>query len=103
MANTHIERHGKPTFRSILNEVAPKNAVRLMGRARLANKIAKSVRGDSCRQAYAVKVQALLELATRFPEQIRIVNDANTPRFVLVEALAVRFGLHAPARVFGRG
>jgi hypothetical protein len=95
-------RREKRTFCSIVNNAAPENALRLMGRARIANRIAKSQRGKSRERAYAIKTQALLGLTSRFPEQVRIVNDFDTPRFVLVKASMCRFGLHAPAHLFGK-
>jgi hypothetical protein len=93
--------HGHQTFRTILSEVAPENASKLMGRARTANKLAKSFHGRSRARAYAVKSGALLRLATTFPDQVRIVIDLNTPRFVVVQAPAARFGLHVPSRILG--
>jgi hypothetical protein len=95
--------NGKPSFQTILNDVASQNARNLMGRARLANMIAKSLRGSSRARAYAIKSHALLELTTRFPERVRILNDFRTPRFVLVKARRARFGLHAPAELFREG
>jgi hypothetical protein len=94
------QKRGRRNFRNILSRVATQNADRLMGRARLANKLAKSLRGRSRRKAYAVKSETLLELTRRFPERIRIVHDFASPRFVLVQAPRDRFGLHAPAILF---
>jgi hypothetical protein len=103
MTNPHGRKREKRTFRNVLNSVASDNAVRLMGRARLANIIAKSVRGESRVRAYAIKTQALLRLTSRFPERVRVVTDFNTPRFVLVRVPISRFGLHAPAYLFESG
>jgi hypothetical protein len=103
MTDPHRRKRGNRTFRKILNSVASDNAVRLMGRARLANIVAKSVRGESRVRTYAIKTQALLRLTSRFPERVRIVYDFNTPRFVLVKVPIFRFGLHAPSYLFGTG
>lgn len=101
MKNACNVKCGRRSFRNILSGVATQNADRLMGRARLANKLAKSLRGRSRKRAYAVKGQALLELTKRFPERIRIVHDFPSPRCVLVQAPRACFGLHAPAILFG--
>jgi hypothetical protein len=100
MTNPRAQRRGKRTFRNILNNVASNNAMSLMGRARLANQIAKSMRGRSRERAYGIKTQTLLTLTTRFPERVRVLNDRNTPSFVLVKATNSPFGLHAPAYLF---
>ena len=102
MKRTNHQKGDKPSFRRILNGVASQNARLLMGRARLANKLAKSLRGHRQATAYWLKSQALLELAARFPERVRIINDPFTPRFVLVKVPRARFGLHAPAELFRR-
>lgn len=73
-----------------------------MGRARTANKIAKGLHGGTHHRVYQVKVHALLELSVRFPERVQIVDDSNTPRFVVVVEKIAGFGLHAPARLIGR-
>ncbi len=93
-------RRRKRSFRSILSGVASENANRLMGRARLANRLAKSLRGQARSKTYSLKTQALLELTMRFPERVRIVNDVRTPRYILIKARLGRFGLHAPATFF---
>lgn len=102
MTNTSGQKRGKQTFRNILTHVGSSNASRLMGRARLANKLAKSLRGQPRLRAYSLKSLALLELTARFPEQVQVLDDRSSPRFVLVSARQGRFGLHAPARLFGR-
>src|SRR5713226_3895143 len=102
MKSDRGQEQGKPSFQTILNDVASQNARYLMGRARLANMIAKSLRGSSRARAYAIKSQALLELTMRFPERVRIINDFRTPRYVLVKGRRARFGLHAPADLFRR-
>lgn len=73
-----------------------------MERARTANRIAKSVRGKNKDIAYRVKTEALITLSKTIPEQIFISNDPRTPEFVLVQIVAARFGLHAPASKFLR-
>lgn len=102
MKRTNYQKGDKPSFRRILNGVASQNARLLMHRARVANKLAKSLSGHRRASAYFLKTQALLELATRFPERVRIINDPFTPRFVLVKVPRARFGLHVPAKLFRR-
>lgn len=100
MTGTHSR--SKRTFQGILNNVASENAFSLMGRARTANKIAKGLHSGSRQRVYQVKVHALLRLTERFPERVQIVDDSNTPRFVVVVEKIAGFGLHAPAHLFGR-
>jgi hypothetical protein len=100
MTDSKAQKRAKRTFRNILNNVEANNAVSLMGRARLANQIAKSMRGRPRERAYGIKTQALLTLTARFPERVRVLNDRNTPRFVLIKATNSPFGLHAPAYLF---
>jgi hypothetical protein len=51
---------------------------------------------------YQVKVHALVGLSVRIPERVQIVDDFNTPRFVVVVEKIVGFGLLASASLFGR-
>jgi hypothetical protein len=92
----------KQTFNSILGRAATENASRLMERASVANRLAKTVGGRARSRAYRVKTDALVNLSKNFPEQIFISNDPRTPRFVLVRNVRARFGLHAPAQHFVR-
>ena len=94
-----MNQHQRPTFRSILNSVASQNAQRLMDKARLANRVAKSAMTGSTRiAAYNVKTQALLALNRQFPTHIKVTPDPRYGTyFVLVENTSVRFGLHARA------
>ena len=98
MSKTNKRKHCL-TFRGILEEVAPKNARKLMQRAQAANRLAKSLRGRSRARAYAVKTRAVRRLAKRFPNRVRIVVDITTPGFVLVRVPQVNFGLHVPANL----
>lgn len=100
MAHRHKQKHEQRTFSSILDSVASANSMKLMERARLANRIAKSLRGEARVRAYAVKHGSLLVLKAKFPDRVRVVNDFNTPQFVVVESKTVRFGLHAPEELF---
>lgn len=92
----------KQTFTSILGRVAAHNAFRLMERASVANRLAKTTSGRARSRVYRVKTDALVNLSKSFPEQIFISNDPRTPRFVLVRNVRARFGLHAPAQHFVR-
>jgi hypothetical protein len=102
MLNKTKPKPGNQTFRLILNSVAVENSLRLMGRARTANKLAKSVIGKSRIGAYAVKSWAVFALMTNFPEHVRIVHDFSTPGFILVKAPAYRFAVHAPTNFLSR-
>lgn len=90
------------TFKNILERVAPANAGRLMSKARLANKLAKSAMTKQTRiGAYNVKTKALLALQASFPGSVTVNPDPQYGSyFVLVKAQNSSFGLHAPARFF---
>ncbi|MBC7798029.1 MAG: hypothetical protein H7Z37_14240 [Pyrinomonadaceae bacterium] len=91
------------TFSQILTQVAANNMQTLMTRARTANRLAKTstVSGAKAR-AYQVKVHALEGLKQNFPDKVKIQRDWRCgPRFVLVRIAERRFGLHAPAKIFG--
>lgn len=95
-------RSGRQTFGSILRQVAPENASRLMEKARTANRVAKAASGSTRRRAYRVKTDALVNLARSFTDQVFVSEDPRTPRYVLVRNVRARFGLHAPASYFER-
>lgn len=89
------------TFRETVGHEADVNAERLMRRARLANRIAKSSEGRARRAAYRVKAAALVGLRERFPHRVELEADPLLPTFVIVRVTDSRFGLHAPAELFG--
>ncbi len=94
-----------PTFNDILRRVERETAARLMDRAALANRLAKTaVNGAARRHAYRVKTDALRSLKTRFPQRVSVRRDEEIPLFVIVEyadpLTNKRFGLHAPAAEF---
>jgi len=93
------------TFSDILRRTERDNAQRLMERAALANRLAKSAtQGDARRRAYRVKTDALHSLSRRFPKRVQVERDPVIPSFVVVlyrdDASRTRFGLHAPAAEF---
>lgn len=93
------------TFNQILTRLEAQNAERLLEKARVANRLAKSASGSRARRrAYSVKLDALLNLRRRFPARISITTDPRIPSFVIVEYASpntgVRSGLHAPASEF---
>jgi hypothetical protein len=90
-------RTARRTFRDALELVAERNADRLMHRARLANRLAKTAEGRGRRAAYRVKTAALVTLRERFPHRVEIAVDPTMPKFVVVRVETARFGLHAPA------
>ena len=98
-------QHGRQcrTFRSILTQVESHNQQQLMARARLANRIAKVVGGKARESAYQVKTNALIALRLHFLNCVCITNDTRLPRFLVVNIIAARFTLHAPAEYFSNG
>jgi hypothetical protein len=97
-----MNQHQRPNFRNILATVASQNAQRLMDKARLANRVAKSAMTARTRlAAYSVKTRALLALNRQFPADIKVTPDPRYGiHFVLVQNPSVRFGLHARASDF---
>jgi hypothetical protein len=92
-----------PTFKRLLAQTAPDNAGHLMHRARMANRLAKTVRGRARTLAYQVKVDALVALSSRFPDRVTLRADVRQSRMVVVAIPAARFGLHAPRENFAAG
>jgi hypothetical protein len=92
-------KHGGRTFRAILDQVEGENCDRVMERARLANRLAKSVEGGPRHRAYAVKHRALKALALGFPNRVHISRDRIRPHLLLVSSLTKAWGLHAPDEV----
>lgn len=92
----------RQTFGRILEQVADENAGRLMAKARLANRVAKSLAGTGRRRAYRVKAGALITLSEKFPERVEVRPDAAQPGFVVVTVRQAWFGLHAPDEYFPR-
>ena len=88
------------TFNDILEQAASANSLSLMERARVANRLAKTVEGRSKSMAYAVKHRALRALTVRFPTAVRIKDDPIHPGLVIIRPLAKPWGLHAPKAVF---
>lgn len=88
------------TFQQIMIQVEGTNSMRLMERAKTANRLAKCVGGRARHAAYRVKVDSLLTLNAHFPERVRIHTDPRLRQFVVVSVPAAKFGLHAPAHYF---
>jgi hypothetical protein len=93
------------TFNQILKRLEPKNAERLIEKARTANRLAKSAPDSRARRrAYHVKVDALLNLRRRFPARTSVTTDPRIPSFVIVRhdspQTGARCSLHVPARDF---
>ena len=96
------EKHnGRQTFRTILTHLEADNSARLMERAGLANRLAKSVEGRSRSKAYRVKHSALRALTSCFPDRVLISHDPRQPQFLVVNSLTTFRGLHAPKEVLG--
>jgi hypothetical protein len=98
---TMREKHNsRRTFRTILTDLEAANTTRLMERARLANRLAKSVAGRPRSNAYRVKHSALRALTSRLPDRVQISRDPSQPEFVVVSSLITLRGLHVPKEVF---
>ena len=99
----------RTTFNEMLAQVARQDAESLMTRARLANRLAKSLQGRARTRAYSVKHAALAALTESFPGSTRVTIDPVLPDFVLVRfdaeptskaASRPTLSLHAPAGEF---
>jgi hypothetical protein len=94
-------RNRNNIFRDLLGYVESENAARLMKRAQVANRLAKSLRGRARSHLYSIKTDSLLALQRSFPEKVKVRHDWRCAgEFVLVEVRAARFGLHAPEPLF---
>ncbi|HNG94737.1 MAG TPA: hypothetical protein PLB32_18190 [Acidobacteriota bacterium] len=89
------------TFQSIVSEVVHRNVGRLMSKAIIANRVAKTITGTSRRTAYQVKTKALKNLASRFPEQVTIEPDQLRQELLVISVKSRNFGLHVPADLYG--
>jgi hypothetical protein len=93
----------KTDFEEILRRVELRNADRIMQRARLANRIAKTLDGNPKARAYRVKHKALIALANKFPDQIKVTRDASLEEILIIKVVRASFGLHIPANCFQLG
>lgn len=90
----------KRTFQNMVHEVADRNVGRLMSKAIIANRLAKTLTGLGRRAAYRVKTEMLTGLAQRFPEQVTVEPDHTRPDLLVVSVLSRNFGLHVPEELF---
>ncbi len=86
----------KLTFNQILNEVEKENSEKLMSKARLANSLAKRVRGIQRQTAYSVKSNALGSLVHKMRARVCVRKDIILTDFVVVELKNTNVGLHFP-------
>ena len=86
----------KLTFSQIIAGVEKDNSEKLMMKARLANHLAKRVRGAQRQSAYAVKSGALGSLVRKMPARVEIRKDIILTDFVVVELKNTNIGLHFP-------
>lgn len=94
-------RNGKcrpKSFNDVVRNLADRHIDRLLGRARTANRLAKTLGGRSQDKAYAVKHETLVVLRVRFPERVSVRDDPANPLFTLVkvETPTRSYGLHIP-------
>jgi hypothetical protein len=95
-----MQRRKRRTFDEILTQVAPGNVNRLLGRARTANRLAKSLTGKARASAYRVKHDTLMALACRFPDRVTVINDSRAAELMIINFNQARFGLHIPVSEF---
>lgn len=88
----------KSIFAQILQNTERTNRNALMRKAFLANRIAKTVKGQSRSSSYAVKTKVINAMIEKFPNDISIVEDENHPQMVVVNVVNTRFGLHVPLK-----
>lgn len=86
----------KSSFSHLLQKTERMNRNALMSRAFLANRIAKTAKGASRNNSYAVKTKALNAIIEKFPNEVEFRNDEAFPEMVVVNVVHTRFGLHAP-------
>lgn len=89
-------KNTKPTFNEILIQTGWKNSGKLMAKARLANRLAKTSRGRNRRIAYGVKAKALKFLVEKMPNKVSIRQDIKLTEFVVIELRNTQSGLHTP-------
>lgn len=80
----------------VLQKSERQNRNALMKRAFLANRIAKTARGFSRKNAYLVKDKALNAIIKKFPNEVEFRTDPTLPETVVVRVMRTKFGLHAP-------
>ncbi len=86
----------KLTFNQICAKEEKDNSEKLMSKARLANRLAKRVRGNQRQTAYAVKSGALSSLVHKMPALLDVRKDIILTDFVVVELKNTNVGLHFP-------
>lgn len=84
------------SFNDILADLETVNSKQLMKRARVANRLAKTLRGRQRQNAYGVKSRALGYLVEHLPDQTAIRKDIILTDFVVVELKGAETGLHFP-------
>ena len=85
----------KKTFKTIVDQAADSNRLSLMDKARLANQLAKNLKGRQKSQSYEIKIKSLLALLSKFSEKIELRVDWRTPDMVVVKTYNGG-GLHLP-------
>lgn len=71
-----------------------------MSKARLANFLAKRIRGVQRQTAYSVKSNALGSLVRKMPARVDVRKDIILTDFVVVELKNTNQGLHFPVSSF---
>jgi hypothetical protein len=88
----------RATFNEILNRTEEDNCARLMEKARVANRIAKTTRPRSRRKAYQVKAGALLAIIRKMSGKYSVKRDHRLFESHIVTLSTERSGLHIPSR-----
>ena len=88
----------RATFNEILNRTQEENCSRLMQKARIANRIAKTTRPRSRRRAYQVKSDALIAIIRKMSGMYNVKRDHRLYEPHVVTLSSERSGLHIPTR-----
>lgn len=89
-------KNTKQPFSEILRKTADKNSQKLMAKARMANRLAKVLKGENRRRAYSIKSRTLCGLICNLPNTVNISRDFRLKDFVVVELKTQHSGLHLP-------
>lgn len=67
-----MSRQSRPTFRTILNQVADANLGKITSKAKTVNRVAKVTTGPNQSLAYQIKASLLNYLSQKFPQKVRV-------------------------------
>lgn len=90
--------HRRATFSEILERTEDVNCSRLMQKARIANRIAKTATPRNRRRAYRVKATALRTIISKMSGKYRIQRDHRLYESHILTLSDEKSGLHIPTR-----